>query len=153
MALNTKATRDALESRLLATGVFRRVNAHEPKSAPDTDLSAAVFVQSVGPDPTASGLAATSALVVYQVRIYLGMINEPQDDIDLAVVVALDTIFEDLSGDFDLGGNARNIDLLGSAGTGGLNATAGYVTVDSTMYRVLDISVPIIHNDVWTQTA
>lgn len=153
MALNTKATIQALESRVLATGFFKRVNTHEPKNAPDTGLSAALFVSSVGPDPTASGLAATSAVVVYTLRLYLGMLNEPQDDIDLSVVVALDQIFTDLSSDFDLGGNARNIDLLGATGTGGLNATAGYVTVDTTMYRVMDITVPIVHNDVWTQTA
>ncbi len=152
MSLNTAATINALESHLLATGLFRRVNTHEPKNAPDTGLTAALIVSAINPDQS-SGLQATSAVVVYQARLYLGMLNEPQDAIDPSMITAVDTVFTALTGDFELGGNARAIDLLGMTGGGGLSATAGYVTVDTTMYRIMDITIPVIHNDVWTQTA
>ncbi len=150
MALNTAATVNALESHLLATGLFRRVNTHEPKNAPDTGMTASLIASTI--DPTqSSGLASTSAVVVYQARIYLGMLNEPQDAIDPTIIVAVDTVINAITADFELGGNARAVDLLGMAGQGGLSATAGYVTVDTTMYRIMDISIPVIHNDVWTQ--
>ena len=151
MALNTKATIDALQSHLLATGIFRRVNTHEPKNAPDTGLTAAMWVQSVRPSPNDSGLQKTTAGATYMVRIYNGMVNEPQDMIDPTITAAVDTVMTALSADFELGGNARNIDLLGQTGTP-LEATAGYVTIGSTMYRIMDIQIPVIHNDVWDQS-
>ena len=85
----TAATINALESHLLATGLFRRVNTHEPKNAPDTGLTAALIVSEINPSQS-SGLASTSALVVYQARLYLGMLNEPQDGIDPTIMVAVD---------------------------------------------------------------
>ncbi len=149
MSIAAKATLNVLESHLLATGLFARVNTHEPKNAPDTGLTAALFINSIGPVQS-SGLANTSALVVYMCRLYVGMINEPQDDIDPNLAAALDTIFTALSADFELGGNARNIDLLGQSGQT-LSGQAGYVTIGSTMYRVFDITIPIISNDAWGQ--
>ena len=151
MSLKTAATLNAIESHLLATGMFLRVNTHEPKNAPDTRLTASIIVDSINPVQS-SGLASTSAVVLYQVRLYLGMINEPQDGIDPSLMVAVDTVFTALSADFELGGNARNVDLLGMAGQGGLSATSGYVTVGSTMYRIMDISCPVIMNDAWSQS-
>ena len=85
-------------------------------------------------------------------RIYLPMIQEPQDKIDPTIVAAVDTLLEDFSGDFTLGGNARNIDLLGQTGEA-LSARAGYITIDQTVFRSMDITIPIIVNDVFTQAA
>ncbi len=151
MSLNTAATISALESHLLATGLFQRVNTHEPKNAPDTGMTASIIASTINPTQT-SGLASTSAVVVYQTRIYLGMLNEPQDAIDPSMIVAVDTVLTALTADFELGGNARNIDLFGAEGQGTLNAEAGYVTVDTTMYRIMDINIPVVHNDVWPQS-
>jgi len=79
------------------------------------------------------------------------MLSEPQDLIDPTLQAAADQIMTDLSGDFELGGNARAIDLLGMAEAGALQSQAGYVNVDSTLYRVIDISIPVIVNDAWDQ--
>jgi hypothetical protein len=151
--LATAAVFNSLESHVLATGLFRQVNTHEPKKAPpDAGLTAAVWMDRVAPHPAASGLQITTAVTVYMIRIYTNMLAEPQDAIDPAVLAATDTLFTSLHGDFELGGNARNIDLLGETGNQ-LSAQAGYVDIDGVLYRVMDITVPVIVNDVWTQTA
>ncbi len=152
MSLNTAAVFNKIQSHLLATGLFLRVNTHEPKSAPKEGLTAALWADRIIPAPEGSGLQATTAVTVYMIRIYSNMLAQPQDAIDPAVVTATDVVMTDLSGDFELGGNARNIDLLGQTGIT-LSAQAGYVTIDNTMFRVIDITVPCIINDAWTQTA
>jgi hypothetical protein len=150
--IQTSAVLNALESHVLATGLFRQVNTHEPKQAPPDDgLTAAIWSQRVNPMPPGSGLAATSAFVVYTIRIYQNMLLEPQDAIDPTIQTAVDTILTALSGDFELGGNVRNIDLLGQTGEQ-LAAAAGYVNIDQRLFRVMDITVPVIVNDAWAQT-
>ena len=153
MSLNTASVFNALESHCLATGLFRQVNTHEPKSAPpDSGLTAAVWMDRVLPQPEMSGLAKTTAGVVYMIRIYTNMLAEPQDAIDPTVLVATDKIMETLHADFELGGNVKNVDVLGQSGTA-LQAQAGYVEQDHKLFRVMDITVPVIINDAWDQTA
>ena len=152
MALNTASVVDALVSLCSKTGLFAQVNGHEPKRAPDADLTAAVWAQTVGPVPDKSGLAATSALVTFTIRLYTNMLQEPQDAIDPAIVVATDTLLGDLHGDFTLGTAVGFVDLLGQTGAT-LEATAGYLDIDGTLYRVMDINVPVILFDAWSQTA
>ncbi|HZN70566.1 MAG TPA: hypothetical protein VFC00_02615 [Micromonosporaceae bacterium] len=149
MSLDLTTLIDRVASHAAATGHFERVNQHEPKSAPGNGLSAAVWVQRVQPHRS-SGLAATSALVTLMLRMYSNMLQEPQDEIDPRIGGAVDAVITALSGDFELGGNARCVDLLGQ-GNPGVAAQAGYLTIGTTMYRVMDISVPIIVNDVWSQ--
>ena len=67
MSLDTTAIMNAVLSHAAASGYFDRVAGHEPKNAPGNGLSAAVWVDRIGPVPAGSGLAATSALVVLNV--------------------------------------------------------------------------------------
>jgi hypothetical protein len=99
-----------------------------------------------------SGLAVSSARVVLNVRIYTSMLQEPQDAIDPAVADAVDALFTAYGGDFELGGAVEAVDLLGMAGPG-LSAQAGYLTIADKIYRVMTITLPLLVNDVWTQTA
>ena len=46
-------------------------------------------------------------------------------------------------GDFDLGTTARNIDVFGASGVG-LQAQPGYISIDNKMFRIADITVPVI---------
>ncbi len=152
MSVNAAAVFNQLQSHALATGLFRHVNTHEPKQAPpDDSLSAALWLDRVLPVPTGSGLAATTGVTIYMLRIYSNMLQEPQDAIDPAILVAVDTLMTSYAADFELGGNARNIDLLGQTGVQ-LSAQAGYVEIDQRLYRVMDITIPVIVNDAWTQT-
>lgn len=139
----------------LATGLFSTVNLHEPKSknpALGPQLTAAMWVQDIAPVPGASGLAATSGRLELTLRIYTSMLAEPQDSIDPNVLGAVDVMLTAYSGDFELGGNVRNVDLLGAHGKA-LSAKAGYLNQGGKLFRVMDICLPLILNDLWLQEA
>lgn len=141
---------DAVVSDVQRSGYFEKINQHEPKRKPKFGLSAAVWVQSIDPIPLASGLAATSARLLFIVRIYVKMLSEPQDDIDPNMVRAASNIIRRYHDDFDFEGMIRNVDLLGQFGIA-LAAQAGYLEMDNTHYRIMDITVPCIVNNVWPQ--
>ncbi len=148
--LDLDAILDPVVSHAAASGWFERVNTVEPKSKPGLGLTCAVWVDAVGPAPGASGLAATSALLILNVRLYTSMLGEPQDAIDPNMTGALNALFAAYSADFDLGGQVRNIDLLGEFGPG-LSAKAGYLDISGTLHRVYTITLPMVINDVWVQ--
>lgn len=150
MSLNIDTVLGVVVDHALASGLFTRVNTHEPKSAPGNGLTAAVWVQSVG--PADSGLASTSAKLVLMLRIYQNFKSQPEDAIDPTVTNAVDVLLTAYSGDFQLGGNVRGIDLLGRYGVP-LSAQAGYIQQDTGIYRVMEITIPLIINDVWDQVA
>lgn len=139
-------------SGALQTGLFETVNGHEPKSAPGNGLTAAVWVDTITGVGAASGLSATSGVVTLNVRIYTPFLQEPPDAIDPNMLTAASTLLGLYTGDFSLGATVRNIDLLGSYGRA-LAAAAGYLTQDSTIYRVMTITLPVVINDLWTQEA
>lgn len=142
---------DGVVSPMLASGLFARVNQHEPKSAPGGGLTAAVWLDTVGPAIGASGLASTSVRLVFKVRLYTSMFAEPQDAIDPALLTAAATLMGLFSADFELSGNVRNVDLLGASGVP-LSSQAGYLNQDGKLMRIIDITLPLICNDVWDQT-
>jgi hypothetical protein len=149
--LGTQALLDQVVSLALQTGRFDRVNGHEPKAPPGSGLTAAVWVQTVRP-VASSGLDSTSTLFVAQLRVYQNMLSEPEDAIDPAVFDAVDDLAARVTGGFTFGGLLRAVDLLGTYGTP-LMAVAGYVTIQQTMYRCVDLAMPLIVNDVWDQEA
>jgi hypothetical protein len=151
MTFDPAATQDVIVSHAKKLGVFDRVNAHEPKSAPGRGLSCAIWAASIDPVQT-SGLASTSVRVVYSIRVYVNMTREPQDAIDRDVLAAVAKLMAAYSADFTLDDEAREIDLLGSYGIA-LSAQAGYLNQDNRLFRVMTISLPIIFNDVFEQVA
>lgn len=142
----------AIESLISALGLFESVNLHEPKNAPGSGLVCAIILDEISSAPQASGQAATAGRVVFKARVMSQMLQEPQDMIDQDMGNAVAKIMEALTGDFELGGTVRNIDLLGETGTP-LSAKGGYLTIDKTMYRFMDITIPLVVNDVWSQEA
>lgn len=149
MALNTSLLLSRIVSHALALGVFKQVNKHEPKSAPTQGLTAAVWVDEIEPIRS-GGLNSTSARVAFNFRIYLPMIQKPEDEADPRIAHALDLLMNAYSGDFQLGGNVRQVDLLGAYGQA-LSSRAGYISLDGKMYRVFTVTLPLIVNDVWEQ--
>lgn len=149
--LNFVGVLNAVANKSARLGVFEKINKHEPKNAPGSKLTAAIWVQSVG--PADAGLAVTNVKLVLTQRIYTSMISEPQDAIDPEVIRATDLVMASLTADHRLGGLVRCIDLLSLEGRGGkpLEADAGYLQIDNKLYRVMDINIPIILNDVWEQ--
>ncbi len=152
MAIDFIGLRGNVLDGLAATGLFANVVGHEPKAAPVRDgLTAAIWNAEVSPIQS-SGLAALSMLVELQVRIFTSMLGEPQDAIDPAVMDAADKLMAYLASEFTMGSTARYIDLLGSDSEG-LRCQTGYLTQDSTPFRVMDVFVPILINDAYTLTA
>jgi hypothetical protein len=148
VALELTALLDAMESHAATSGHFERINRHEPKNAPDGDLTAAMWVQGVR--PIRSGLSTTTVLVTFMIRLYQGMLSEPQDSIDPRLLKAADDVMSLYSGDFTLDGLVRNVDLLGEY-SDGMSGQAGYLNLSGTLYRVFDITVPLVVNDLWEQ--
>ena len=152
MAIESQDLMDRLTSHAMALGVFDRVNQHEPKSKPGRGLTAAVWVDRIEPARGRSGLAATDARVVLNVRVYTNMLQQPQDAIDPQVMKATDLLFEAYSGDFELGDDSRFIDLLGMTQGHPLFAQSGYINIDNVVMRVMTITVPVIVENAWGQT-
>jgi len=150
VSIGLQAILDAVASHAAKSGHFERVALHEPKSAPGPGLTAVVWWDRVTPLPAGSGLASTSALLVLWVRIYTNMLADPQDAIDSDLVAAVDSLMTAYSGDFELGGNVRNVDLLG-AYSAGLSAQAAYIEQDKKMFRVAQVTLPLVLTDVWGQ--
>lgn len=147
---------DQLVSHALSTGLFEQVNGHEPKSAPTPGgLSAAFWADRIIPAPNRSGLAATTALIVFNCRVYGSMTAEPADDIDPRMMYAVTTLVGAYVGAFAFGGavsGVQGIDVRGMAGIP-LAAEAGYLEQDRRLFRVMVITVPVIVNDMWDEAA
>ena len=149
MTLDSAAIFSELTSHAKSLGIFKSVSSHEPKVAPGKGLTAAFWL--AGITPTRSGLATTSVLLTFTCRIFSDMLQEPQDGIDPAILSATDKFMNSLHGDFELGGDVAFVDLLGMRGTP-LSGRADYVQQDGRWYRVMDITIPVVIDDVWAQS-
>ncbi|MGP3917681.1 hypothetical protein [Nonomuraea sp. 10N515B] len=150
MALDATGILTAAVSHAETLGLFERVNTHEPDNAPGNGLSCAITATEIGPVPAGSGLAITTGRVALSVTVFSPLPQEPADGIETGLLAAVDALMAAYSGDFELGGKVRNVDLLGQAGTP-LSAQTGYVTIDAQTYRVAIITLPLIVNDLWSQ--
>lgn len=150
--MDVTAILNQLVSHSQKLGVFERVNQHEPKNSPGTGITCAIWAQAIGPYPAGSSIMATTGRLVFNVRLYTSMLAEPQDAIDPNLLTACDLLMTAYSGDFELGGTVKNVDLMGESGTP-LSATAGYITIDNKTLRVMTILLPLIVNDIWAQAA
>ncbi|MEU6781493.1 hypothetical protein ABZ912_19995 [Nonomuraea angiospora] len=150
MSLDATGILDAIVSHAMTLGVFETVNAHEVVNAPGYGLHAEVWADSIAPVAIVSGLAATSALVVWNVRIRGNADAQPRDLVDPNMMAAVDALMNAYSGDFTLDGLVRNVDLLGQAGAA-LSARAGYLSQGGVVYRIYDVVLPLIVSDVWEQ--
>lgn len=158
MTFNSAAVTDlfnAIVTDALTLGIFETVNTHEPKTAPGNGLRCNIYVDTIRPVKS-SGLALTSGLLSFYVEIYNSMLQEPQDDIDPAILSAVCALLESYTGDFrlamDTTADIRMVDLLG-AYSEGLSAQSGYKQLDNKMYRVMVISLPVVIDDMFEQVA
>jgi hypothetical protein len=150
MALSAGALVNAIASHASATGLFDAVNGHEPKSAPGGHLTCAVWAQDITPVDS-SGLASTSARVVFGIRLYTSMLQEPVDAIDPELMDAVDLLLADYIANFTLGGLIRYVDVRGIDGNP-LRAEAGYITQDGKPYRVFTIFLPLVISDLYPES-
>jgi uncharacterized protein (UPF0212 family) len=140
MAFDITNTIQSIASFLEARGEFTTVQIGEPKSPPVGDLSAAVFMNDAA--VVAVTLQTTVEIHEVTVRIYRNMLEEPEADNEIRLSQVLNGVVSDLLGDYDLGATIRNI-AVGEYGRT-LSAAWGYVDVGGTIYRMIDLSVPMI---------
>lgn len=147
----------ALLSHAQQLRLFETVDDHEPLNPPGAGLSCAIMLGPLEP-VRASGLAATSGRLEFQVRVYSPRLALPASGIDRKMMQAVTTLMNAYSGDFDLltgnvaAGLVRNIDLLGAYGVP-LRGQPGWLVHDGAHYRVYEITLPLILNDIWSQSA
>lgn len=158
--IDTSALNDALVSHAQALGIFDSVNGHEPRSAPGHGLTYSLWVQTLRPFAQQSGLAVTSAALIYNARIYMQMpLANPAtargyelDGVDPRLTDAAAALIASYSADFTLDGLVSHVDLLGRTGVQfGLGAEAGYLEQDRILFRVLTLTIPLVLNDVFAQ--
>lgn len=138
-----KALFSQLTSHAKTLKVFQRVNGHEPQNAPGNGLSCSIILGSIDATPSASGLAAVSGTITFMVRVWSSMEQKPLDAVDPNILGAVSVLLAEYSGHFTLGGTVRDIDLLA------LKAQTSYLNDQDKEYRVVEITVPIVVNDVW----
>lgn len=149
--IDSRGLFDALTTFAATSGQFDSVTGHEPNSSPSqTGVSCSVWFSAL--TNALSGLSGLSIRVEFQVRIYASVLKSDGDSIDPRVMDAADAFMTSLVGSFTLAGKARYVDLLGSEGEG-LRAIAGYIEQNDAKFRVIDIMVPIIINDAYTEIA
>lgn len=141
---------NAVASIVLGSGLFTAVSSHEPASLPATGMAAAVWMQGIGPLKKLSGLAGTAARVELRLRIYTPLITGNMDSIDPSMTSAASEMIRRLSADFTLNGEIFAADLLGAQGNP-LSAKADYYKQGDQFYRIYDITVPLLVDDVWAQ--
>ena len=153
MAFNIKATLDAIASHISRSGYASDVRIGEPVSPPDaTDkVHAAIYMNSA----TVVGLTLSNTIEVHlvTVRLYRRAAFGQGDDagqVEETMALAVSQISSNLIGEFDLGGTARNIDVGGQYGQS-IGAAWGYVQLGNTMFRTVDLSVPLVVDDSATQ--
>lgn len=149
--LGAKTVFEKVQSLIMRTGLFSKVNTFEPASAPINGPQCAIYVRGVGPVPNQSGLNVTSGAVFLFARLYFEGDQEPRDLVDPSIVAATDQIMGDLSEDFTLGGSVSAVDLLGGLTGVPLSAEAGWIEQDGTRFRSMDITIPVVVHDAWTQ--
>lgn len=138
-------------SKAEALGAFDRVSGHEPLSKPGTGLSYAVtgaVIRAI----TSSGLASVSGVVTLSSRIYIGRSHKPEDGIDPKIIAAGCLLMGAFAGGFTFGGTVREVDLLGQFGQP-LECRLGWMEQEGQLFRVGEMPIPVVVDDMFTEAA
>ena len=147
MAFDPSPLFDELESQLAASG-WQTGQIGEPKSPPDERLGAVIFD---GVEITEATLAGASGLVKFIIRLYYNAFEEPPEGMEKDIARASLKALSDLCGKYRLGDNSvRNVMPFA------INVRAGYQEIGrdtKAMYRVVDLFVHVLVNDIGTWAA
>ena len=147
MAFEIGNTLHAVESYVQNLGLFQTVQIGEPKQPLGQGIHAAIFMQTVSISTVYVG-GDTRENHIVQVRIYKDMLAEqtdPQNNLESELASAVSKLMSNLLGDTDLESSIMSIDAAGMDGTQ-MRVDYGYIDVGGSMYRIADITVPLIVN-------
>jgi hypothetical protein len=127
---------------------------HEPLSAPDAPgvICCIWPAEPMAPIAESSGLAGADARMPVMVRMLRNALAEPQDQRETDLIDAYDALMTALLGAFTLNGKVRAIDVLGESGEA-LAGQWGYITLDKKIFRIVDLTVPLMINNAWAYEA
>lgn len=152
MTLSIDAITSALADKALILGVFDSVTGHEVKSPPGTGIICEIVFGTFNLEPNRSGLDTVSFKLVFRVRMRTTWAQQPADAIDPALLKAADALLASYCGGFTLGGLTNAIDLLGLAGGTPISAQSGYIDQGGTKYRIIEITLPVLVDDLWQES-
>ncbi len=147
--IDATAIFQALESHALSLGIFGAVNRHEPASPAALGDAMTLILECGTPEPCASASGLNSISYRWQIdgTIYRN-VKTPDDFVEPELVTATLALFTSFAGGFTLGGLIRNVDFYGADGEQ-LTAVPGWLPVDDdNAYRCMQLSIPLIINDV-----
>lgn len=145
-----KALFSEVTSHAQSLGIFTGgVNAHDPDNPP-SGPAYAVWLSGIIPAPRASGLAATSGRVEFTGHIMTPRRSRPLDEVEQDVMLLAVDLIAAYSANFTLDDEVMEVDLLGTYGAP-LGAEAAFADFQGTPLRVMQVTLPVIIDGLWTQ--
>jgi hypothetical protein len=145
-------TLDRIETYLSKSGHIRggqQIGAYT--QPPDTGQGPAAFITMTGTSVVEITLAGNPIEQhVVMITILLDALREPASGVEKDLAVAASNVLTDLLSEYDLGGSIRNVDPAGMHGTG-FTTRWGYLEISNKMYRIVDITIPLVVD--WTDSA
>ncbi len=138
MVVKLKNTMLTIQKHLRGTQRLPSVGIGEPKDPPE-DFHAAIFLTAYSNPLTV--LDASVEIRAVTVRLYINALREPAEEIEFDLDEAASELHSDILGDFELGGDVRNIEPTL------VTTTFGYQTVGGVMFRIADILIPMTVDD------
>jgi hypothetical protein len=136
-----------IQSYAQQLGIFQGVDTHDPWNAPGNRLYCSINLGVARLLPTASGMISASGQVTLTVRVWSSALQKPLDDIDPEVLAAACSLLGALAGGFTLNESVRNIDIFA------LVAQPAWVDFEGKPFRVIEIAVPLVINDMFSEVA
>jgi len=143
MAFDATASLKQIMGHMQESGFYSQVDLGEPMEAPTGDrMHGAVYMQrSAVPVVTLGG--ETVEIYVAIARSYRNALRVPQSDSEVELIQADAQVRERLMEDFTLNASIRNIDIAGEYGEA-MRSEWGRVDIGSTIFRAVDIVVPMV---------
>ncbi len=128
-------------------GIFQGVDLHDPWNAPGNRLFCSINLGGAKLLPTASGMISASGQVTLVIRVWSSALQKPLDGIDPEILSAACSLMGALAGGFTLNETVRNVDVFG------MSAQPAYVDFEGKPFRVVEISVGLVINDMFAEVA
>jgi hypothetical protein len=85
--------------------------------------------------------------------VYLNAMSKPEDSTDPKLILLISQLIGAFSGGFTLGGEVMAVDLLGAWGAPLAVQAAGWLEHDGKQFRVAELTIPVVIDDIWVQGA
>jgi len=136
-----------LESHAKSLSIFQHVNTEEPQASPAGGIYCSIVFGELTPYAAASGLNSTTGRLSFHVVIWSQAAKRKYDPTDPKVIAAAAALMGAYSGDFTLNGAVKNVDLMQ------MTASGGWVEFGGSQCRAIDITLPLVVNDMFAQEA